>query len=91
MTDTTALETPSPAFAGTQSRPLDPDANPSPVAPAPPLPFTFTGNAREYFRIWIVNLFLSIVTLGIFYVVWMFVQSRWVRRIDPESPPPPSS
>ncbi len=26
----------------------------------------FTGNARSYFRIWIVNIFLTIVTLGIF-------------------------
>src|SRR5262249_51519343 len=29
-------------------------------------PFTFHGNAHEYFRIWIVNLALSIATLGVF-------------------------
>ena len=29
------------------------------------LPFAFSGRAREYFGIWIVNLLLSIVTLGI--------------------------
>src|SRR5258706_8822062 len=29
-------------------------------------PFIFHGNAREYFRIWIVNLALSIATIGVF-------------------------
>jgi len=53
----------------------------APMPPPPPLPaelptapgferieypFEFHGDAREYFRIWIVNLALSIVTLGIF-------------------------
>ena len=28
-------------------------------------PFRFTGSGSEYFRIWITNTFLSIVTLGI--------------------------
>ena len=27
--------------------------------------FRFTGSGGEYFRIWIVNLLLSVVTLGI--------------------------
>ncbi len=31
--------------------------------------FRFTGNGGEYFRIWIVNLMLTIVTLGI-YSAW---------------------
>ncbi len=35
--------------------------------------FEFTGNAREYFGIWIVNLFLSIITLGI-YTAWAKVR-----------------
>lgn len=30
------------------------------------LPFSFTGTGGEYFRIWIVNVFLTIITLGIF-------------------------
>ncbi len=30
------------------------------------LPFSFTGSGGEYFRIWIVNVFLTIITLGIF-------------------------
>ena len=35
--------------------------------------FRFTGNAREYFGIWIVNLILSIITLGI-YSAWAKVR-----------------
>lgn len=35
--------------------------------------FQFTGNGREYFSIWIVNLLLSIVTLGI-YSAWAKVR-----------------
>ena len=38
-------------------------------------PFEFTGDAREYFRIWIVNLALGIVTLGIFSA-WAKVRSE---------------
>ncbi|MBF0194315.1 MAG: DUF898 domain-containing protein [Magnetococcales bacterium] len=34
---------------------------------------TFTGSGSEYFRIWIVNLFLSILTLGI-YSAWAKVR-----------------
>jgi uncharacterized membrane protein YjgN (DUF898 family) len=35
--------------------------------------FTFTGSGGEYFRIWIVNLLLTIVTLGI-YSAWAKVR-----------------
>src|SRR5689334_7776283 len=38
-------------------------------------PFQFTGDAREYFRIWIVNLALSVVTLGI-YSAWAKVRTN---------------
>ena len=38
-------------------------------------PFAFTGNARDYFRIWIVNLFLTIVTLGL-YSPWAKVRKK---------------
>jgi uncharacterized membrane protein YjgN (DUF898 family) len=38
-------------------------------------PFAFTGDAKEYFRIWIVNLFLSVVTLGI-YSAWAKVRKK---------------
>lgn len=60
-----------------------------PAPPAPPviasqpagdqqpryLPFTFTGTAREYFGIWIVNTLLKIVTLGL-YSPWAKVRKR---------------
>lgn len=35
----------------------------------------FSGTAGEYFRIWIVNLFLTVVTLGI-YAAWAKVRTR---------------
>lgn len=45
-----------------------------PAAPAPrPVPFEFRGSGSEYFRIWIVNLLLSIITLGI-YSAWAKVR-----------------
>ena len=37
--------------------------------------FTFTGRAGEYFRIWIVSLCLSLVTLGV-YSAWGKVRKR---------------
>ena len=36
-------------------------------------PFTFTGTTREYFGIWIVNVLLTIVTLGV-YSAWAKVR-----------------
>lgn len=36
-------------------------------------PFTFTGTAKEYFGIWIVNVLLTIITLGI-YSAWAKVR-----------------
>jgi uncharacterized membrane protein YjgN (DUF898 family) len=37
--------------------------------------FRFTGSGDEYFKIWIVNILLSIVTLGI-YSAWATVRNR---------------
>ncbi len=37
--------------------------------------FSFTGNASEYFRIWIVNVLLTILTLGI-YSAWAKVRNN---------------
>jgi len=48
-------------------------------APEAPLPekrllaFQFTGSGREYFRIWVINLLLSLATLGI-YSAWAKVR-----------------
>ena len=37
--------------------------------------FSFTGTGKEYFKIWIVNILLSIVTLGI-YSAWAKVRTE---------------
>lgn len=59
----------------TASEPLS-AAPPVPVEPAPTeYRFEFGGDAREYFRIWIVNLALGIVTLGV-YSAWAKVRSE---------------
>ena len=63
-------------------------ASPSSEAPNQPPPtgqlpkkepdtyrMSFTGSAGEYFRIWIVNLFLTIITLGI-YLPWAKIRQR---------------
>ncbi len=39
------------------------------------LPFEFRGNASEFFGIWIVNLLLSVLTLGI-YSAWAKVRTK---------------
>ncbi len=39
------------------------------------VPFRFTGEAGEYFRIWIVNVALTLLTLGI-YAAWAKVRKR---------------
>jgi uncharacterized membrane protein YjgN (DUF898 family) len=47
-----------------------------PVAGTPRrVQFSFTGSAAEYFRIWIANVLLSIVTLGV-YSAWAKVRTR---------------
>ncbi len=61
-----------------QPPPLPPEDT-VPVAPAlagpETHPFRFTGNAAEFFGIWIVNLFLTIITLGI-YSAWAKVRKK---------------
>ncbi|MCL2635797.1 MAG: DUF898 family protein [Betaproteobacteria bacterium] len=53
--------------------PLAPGAAAADAAPGGEEHFSFTGDGGEYFRIWIVNLLLSIVTLGI-YSAWAKVR-----------------
>jgi uncharacterized membrane protein YjgN (DUF898 family) len=50
-------------------------AEPAPGEPSPlaSLPFLFTGLGSEFFRIWIVNLALTVVSLG-FYSPWAKVR-----------------
>ncbi len=40
-----------------------------------PMPFEFSGSGGEYFRIWIVNILLTVATLGI-YAAWAKVRTR---------------
>ncbi len=46
-----------------------------PAVPSPELHLEFHGSAREYFRIWIVNLCLTLLTLGIFSA-WAKVRKK---------------
>ena len=62
--------------------PQPPAPPPLPAAPEPPPvpgpvrhPLQFTGNAREFFGIWFVNLVLSVLTLGI-YSAWAKVRTE---------------
>src|SRR5512146_3042572 len=58
--------------------PSPPPATASTPGPAPaPIehPFDFRGDEREYFRIWIVNLALTILTLGI-WSAWAKVRTE---------------
>lgn len=50
-------------------------AAPAPQPATTRIPFEFTGSGAEYFRIWIVNLLLSIVTLGV-YSAWAKVRRK---------------
>ncbi len=43
--------------------------------PLSPVQFKFTGQAGEFFKIWIVNLLLQVVTLG-FYWPWAMVRTK---------------
>lgn len=48
------------------SKPIEPE-------PVAPLRFEFTGTGAEYFRIWVVNILLTILTLGV-YSAWAKVR-----------------
>lgn len=63
-----------PAYCPRCGTPLAVVTNETSVAPER-YGFEFTASASEYFRIWIVNLFLTIITLGI-YAAWAKVRSR---------------
>ena len=51
------------------------EQNTSARQPAAPVALQFTGDGGEYFRIWIVNLCLSVLTLGI-YSAWAKVRRK---------------
>lgn len=51
-------------------------AKPAPTEKKPDkIPFEFRGSGSEYFRIWLVNILLSIITLGI-YSAWAKVRKN---------------
>jgi uncharacterized membrane protein YjgN (DUF898 family) len=53
------------------------DGRPKPAASTTParIPFEFNGSGSEYFRIWIVNILLTIITLGV-YSAWAKVRNK---------------
>lgn len=61
-----AFDAPAPAQSRSAERPLPVETRQS---------FQFTGKGEEYFRIWIVNLLLTIVTCGI-YSAWAKVRKN---------------
>jgi uncharacterized membrane protein YjgN (DUF898 family) len=76
MTDDGMLAGRPPAgLSSAAARAGGPDAAAQPAEPTPSnrLPLTFTGSGGEYFGIWVVNLLLTILTLGI-YSAWAKVR-----------------
>lgn len=57
------------------SQPEPPTASEAPAAPSQTMPFQFGGKGGEYFKIWIVNILLSVLTLGI-YSAWAKVRRK---------------
>lgn len=57
------------------SGPTTVNSDPASPPPQPELTLRFTGSAGEYFRIWIVNLCLTLFTLGIFSA-WAKVRKK---------------
>ena len=58
--------------------PVPAEASPVPAQSEPEgrfEPFVFTGTASEYFKIWIVNITLTLLTLGI-YSAWAKVRTK---------------
>jgi uncharacterized membrane protein YjgN (DUF898 family) len=62
-------------FMRADEAPVEADAGVRPDTDEVRYPVEFTATAGEYFRIWIVNLALSIVTLGL-YSAWAKVRKR---------------
>lgn len=76
MTDPAATSSADSFLLGRHIQPPPPGASPpGPVAPVTEYPVAFTGEAGEYFRLWIVNIALTFVTLGL-YLPWARVRNR---------------
>jgi uncharacterized membrane protein YjgN (DUF898 family) len=63
------------APAPAQKRPLGGGQAHAAAATPARIPFEFNGSGSEYFRIWIVNILLSLATLGI-YSAWAKVRNK---------------
>jgi hypothetical protein len=72
-------------FAPEAPPPPSIDEAPPPLGAAPSTPAAAPLVPLPPRLHWAWVLLLSVVTLGLFYVVWAFVQAMWVRRIDPAS------
>lgn len=61
----------------------------APSTPAPGVPAPYAPNAVAYpdppNLHWALVLLIAVFTCGLFWVVWMFVQSAWMRRVNPRS------
>jgi uncharacterized membrane protein YjgN (DUF898 family) len=69
----TAVESePPPPLA---NQPESPTAPGVPSVPSQAIPFQFGGTGGEYFKIWVVNIVLSVLTLGI-YSAWAKVRRK---------------
>ena len=53
--------------------PVEPHSVPGPIPVPTDERFTFGGTGSEYFRIWVVNILLTVLTLGI-YSAWAKVR-----------------
>ncbi len=80
LPDTLRMETDQPAAPPLYTPHTAPvETLPAVLTPAAPLPsaypLRFTGSGQEYFRIWIVNLLLTVATVGI-YSAWAKVRRQ---------------
>ncbi len=73
-TESAPAATPLDSSAGVAADPTPPTPA-APATPPPPEPLVFTGEWQEYFKIWIVNVLLTVVTLGL-YAAWAKVRKR---------------
>lgn len=64
-----------PAGAGAFAPPAPAEAAPAPAKVSDRIPVRFHGTGSGYFRVWIVNIILSVVTLGI-YSAWAKVRRK---------------
>ncbi|MDV6374844.1 YjgN family protein [Deinococcus arenicola] len=74
MTDPATLP-PGTFLMGQHAQSAPPEHQPPALATVTEYPVSFTGEAGEYFRLWIVNIALTFVTLGL-YLPWARVRNR---------------